>query len=263
MMKFTRLSDNDIKCVISEDELVDYGIDLDDIIEKKGRTKEFFRQLLDMAAEKLGMSKTEGMQMASAQISVLKDNSISIVFHETSVEDALRRITGGDRLKMEKLKKDIEAQVHENPEKLSNTIKREIVNAMEEQLKAEGNYSPEVVAELDQIKNELNAAAEEDEGRNRSAVIAFNGIDEAIKFCKVTGSSCSIVSSLFRNRKDGFYYLFILKGDMDSAEFSRILFAATEYGRTREYSNAEKAFLISVSDVLIREQAYSKLQKIE
>ena len=260
-MKFTRLSENDIKCVVSEEELVDYGIDLDDIIEKKGRTKEFFRQLLDMAAEKLGMSRLDGLQMASAQISVLNDNSISIVFHETSIDDALQRITGGDRVKMEKLRKDIESQVKKNPSKLSNSIKKEILDAMEEQLKEEGNYSPEVIAELNQIKNDIEA--EEEADTHKSIVISFPNLDSAIDFSHVASNPEHITSSLFRSRKDGFYYLFILRGDMDLLDFSRMIFTASEYGRTREYSNAEMAYLYSVSDVILDKDAFFKLKSID
>ena len=263
-MKFTRLSENDIRCVISEGELVDYGINLDDIIEKKGRTREFFRQLLDMAAEKLGMKKTDGLQLASAQISVLKDNSISIVFHESNVEEALSRITGGDRKKIDKLRKDIQEQIRKDPDKLSKGIRQEIIDVMEEQLKAEGNYSPEVMAEISQIRSQIDDESDAgiNDKKHESAVLAFGCLDDAISFCRVTCCRSEVVSSLFRSRKDGLFYLFILKGEMELTEFSRLLFAASEYGRAREYSNAEKAYLLSVSDIIIEEDAYSRLRSI-
>ena len=225
-MKFTRLNENDIRCIVSEDELVDYGLDLDDIIEKKGRTMEFFRQLLDMAADKLGMKKKDGIQLASAQISVLKDNSISIVFHEASVEDALKMIAGEDPQKILKLKKDLEER-----------ILRE----------AGGNGT---------------ASRQDQASGHETAVMAFMSIDDAADFCRESQYGGEVTSSFYKGKKDGFYYLFIQRSDMDIRDFSRLCFTAAEFGKVGEFTKAGKAYLLSLCDVLIGDDAYAKLRSI-
>ncbi len=80
-MKFTRLGENEIRCVLSEEELISFGIDLDDILEKNVKSGKFFNEILSRAVLALGEQGAEEIRGCSAQISVLQDRSISILFH--------------------------------------------------------------------------------------------------------------------------------------------------------------------------------------
>ena len=264
-MKFTRLGENDIRCVISESELVDYGLDLDDIIERRGRTREFFRQILDMATKELGIAKRDGLHLASAQISVLKDNSLSIIFHEASIEEVLKHLTGDNGEKARRLKEDIEEAIRKNPEKLSKGIRNEIVDAMEERLRAEGNMSPAVQSEIRQIRNEIANdpdAPDEEEPRYRLGIIRFDSMDAVISYCSVTAYEGEIVSSLYKSKKDHAYYLLMLRGSMDLSIFSRLLYIASEYGSVLDLSNAGRAYLIAPCEPVVKEDAYQKMRLI-
>ena len=102
-MKFTRLGENEIRCVLSEEELISFGIDLDDILEKNVKSGKFFNEILSRAVLALGEPVTGEIKGCSAQISILKDRSISILFH-TRKNDLLSEFA--DKLKEagEKLK---------------------------------------------------------------------------------------------------------------------------------------------------------------
>ncbi|MCR4590461.1 MAG: adaptor protein MecA [Lachnospiraceae bacterium] len=95
-MKFTRLGKNEIRCVLSEEELVSFGIDLDDILEKNVKSGKFFNEILSRAVQALGEQSAEEIRGCSAQISILKDRSISILFH-TRKNDILTEFA--DKLK--------------------------------------------------------------------------------------------------------------------------------------------------------------------
>lgn len=264
-MKFTRLGENDIMCVISESELIDYGLDLDDIIEHRGRTKEFFRQVLDMAVRELGMQHRDGLHLASAQISLMKDNSLSIVFHEASIEEILMNLTGDDRAKAEKLRKDIEEAIRTNPKKLTNQIRSRILDALEERLREEGALTPSAEAELNQIRDEIRG----DENRQpawemkyRVGVIRFQKMDDAIEYCGVMDYQGEVASELYKSRKDGGYYLVMHRNEIEMAVFSRLLYTASEYGSVLDLSDAGRAFLISQSECLIEGDAFRKLKGV-
>ena len=86
-MKFTKLGENEIRCVLSEEEMTGFGINLDDILEKNSKSGLFFNEILSQAAAALGESNANALRGSSAQISVLKDRSISILFHTRRNED--------------------------------------------------------------------------------------------------------------------------------------------------------------------------------
>ncbi len=54
-MQFKRLNQNEIRCILSEEELCRFGVSLDDIIEKNERTYKFFSELLKQAGQTLGI----------------------------------------------------------------------------------------------------------------------------------------------------------------------------------------------------------------
>ena len=86
-MKFTKIGENEIRCVLSEEEMISFGINLDDILEKNSKSGQFFNEILSQAALALGESNANALRGSSAQISVLKDRSISILFHTRKTED--------------------------------------------------------------------------------------------------------------------------------------------------------------------------------
>ena len=242
-MKFTRLGENDIMCIISETELIDYGLALDDIIEHRGRTKEFFRQVLDMAVRELGMQHRDGLHLASAQISLMKDNSLSIVFHEASVDEVLMHLTGDDREKAQSLKADREEAI----------------------LRQEGVLSPAVESELRQIRDEIQNGQDlmkEAEARYKTGAIRFLKMDDAIDYCGVMDYEGEIESDFYKSRKDGGFYLIIRRNEMGLAAFSRLLYTASEYGSVLDLSDAGLAYLISQSECLIGGDAFQRLKEV-
>ncbi len=266
-MKFTKLGEKDIRCVISESELIDFGLNLDDIIERNGRTKEFFRQILDIGSKQLGMSKGDGLHLASAQISVLKDNSLSIIFHETSVDEILDNLAGDDKERIEKLKKSIEEAIKTDPKRLPKNIRNEIVNIMEERIKSEGNMTPAVMAEIRQIREEIERDEANNmalsENRYKMCVIRFVSLDDAIKYCAITNYPDGFESSLYKSKTEEEFFLVISRNDMSLEKYSSILFGASEFGSVMELSGAGRAFLISQSELMIEEDAYHKLKSLE
>ncbi len=88
-MKFTRVGENEIRCILSEEEMVDFGIDLDDILEKNGKSGRFFSEILSQAAKALGESETKELRGLSAQISILNDRSISILLKTRKEPDII------------------------------------------------------------------------------------------------------------------------------------------------------------------------------
>ena len=264
-MRFTKLGENDIRCVISAEELLEFGIRIDDIMERNSRTKEFFRAILDMGSKKLGMDKREGIHLASAQISVMKDNSLSIIFHEASVEEILKNLVGDDHERLAQLERDIAENIRDNPGHLTGKVRNELVDIMEEKIRREGNLTPAVMEEIRQIREEINAGEAvilTSEDRFRMCAIRFTSLDDAIRYCSMTDFAEGFSSSFYKSVRDEEFYLIVYRNDMPLEKYSGVLFGASEFGSVTELTDAGRAFLVSHCEVMIEEDAYQKLKTI-
>ncbi len=234
-MKFTRLNDNEIRCILSEDELGDYGIDLDDIITKNTRTTKFFQELLEEAARTLGMEDAVEIRMASARISVLKDNSISIVFHG-------------------------------NSNKISAEVRKEILDMMEKQLKLSGFDTQEVMDELNSIRERVIAEEAEKEASKNTAsgsfMAAFGSIEDAVRFARAVRSAVSAESRLYAEKDGSCYYLLVLKNTLTDQSFGRLRLIASEFGELLALEAAGKAHIEEWCDVLIPNGALLRLAEL-
>ncbi len=265
-MKITRLSEYDIRCVLTEEELSGYGINLDDILEKSEKTKKFFRDILSQAVQILDMKRANGIHMASAQITVMQDNSISIIFHEASLDDALRKISGGDEEKAEELKNRLEKEITVQSEKqgpeLSIAMRREILDIMEEQLRLGGNASAEAMSELKSLRAELDREEQELNDKPRSFVAVFDNLEKVISYCSTVRSAGSVISRLYKSAKDGKYYLFVLNYRMDTKVYQGLRMMVNEFGSIASMSAAGRSHLIESSEVIIEEDAFKHLASL-
>lgn len=206
-MKFSRISENEIRCILSEEELISFGIDLDDILEKNGKSGRFFNEILSRAVLALGEESAEEIKGCSAQISVMKDRSISILFH-TRKTDVLTEFA--DRLR-----------------------------------EAEGKLR--------------NAAVKSSNDDNRSFLVSFKTLDNAISFCRAGKEAGHLLSRFSKSRKTQEYILFILRYACDEKEYNRIRILADEFGHVIEGNTATKAYILENSDMLISDDAFYNL----
>ena len=230
-MKFQRLNENEIRCVLSEADLTRFGIKLDDILEKSDKTLKFFSEILREAFIALGIKGAGEIRVASAQISVLPDNSISIIFHDCRRD-------------------------------LSLDIRREILDMMEEQLKLGGNGCLEALSEIRALREELELEEKEFLKEKASFVVSFPSLNEAIDYISGCGAVSRVVSSLYKDRRNGSYLLFVLKHILSDSVFQRLKLIAGEYGRVMELSIAGEVFLLENSDCIIKENAFGGLRSL-
>lgn len=79
-MKFTKLNDNTIKCQISEEELEQRGLHIEDILDDRTKAEEFLQEVLNEAKEEAGFD-VSGAAL-NVQLSVMKDGNISLLISD-------------------------------------------------------------------------------------------------------------------------------------------------------------------------------------
>ncbi|MCR4611883.1 MAG: adaptor protein MecA [Lachnospiraceae bacterium] len=83
-MKFTRLNDNVIRCVISKEEMYDYGIEISEIVDNRDKAEDFLRKVMQEARYELNY-KTQGGAL-SVQIAVLPEGDVAMTIAEALPE---------------------------------------------------------------------------------------------------------------------------------------------------------------------------------
>lgn len=79
-MKFQKINDKVIRCVISREELNSRGIDIDDLMDNRGKAEEFLRYVLNQARFEVDY-QTSG-DILNVQMSVMHDGEISMMISE-------------------------------------------------------------------------------------------------------------------------------------------------------------------------------------
>ena len=79
-MEFSRVGQHTIKCVISEEEIIELGFSMDEIMGNGERTQAFMNQIFDMAEKEFETKFDMGIKTVRADF--LPDHTLSLTFSE-------------------------------------------------------------------------------------------------------------------------------------------------------------------------------------
>ena len=88
-MKFRKINDTTINCIITQDDLRKHGIYLDDLFDRKKNAVEFIKRIILKAASSVNMNMKN--DYTSMRISVLPDQSVSLTISQDPAASALIR----------------------------------------------------------------------------------------------------------------------------------------------------------------------------
>lgn len=83
-MKFRKINDKTINCIISQDDLKKHGIRLDDLFERKKKAVEFIKTIIVKAAHSVNFNIKN--EYTSMRLSVLPDHSVSLTISQDPFE---------------------------------------------------------------------------------------------------------------------------------------------------------------------------------
>ena len=115
-MEFKRINKDTVTCIITEDDMDEQGIKLEDLFEKKKEAMDFLHEVMKKAEEEVDYKPTGSFM--PMQITVLPDHSISLTLSEnvtSSFSEILRNLTEKAGIKIpKKVLEDIGDSVDED-----------------------------------------------------------------------------------------------------------------------------------------------------
>ena len=116
-MKFSKIGKHTIRCVISEQEILDLGYTMEEIMSNGERTQEFMNQIFDMAEQKFETKFELGIKTVRADF--MSDHTLSLTFSEHPGSDEM----------MEHLKDIVNGLMNSIPQQKWEEIKEARANA--------------------------------------------------------------------------------------------------------------------------------------
>ena len=89
-MKFQKMNQNTIKCVLSEQELRDNGLDVYELLNNEDKTRIFMQGVFEAAQREMG--DKSGGRFASMEITLLPNKDVELTLSKSSEQDIIRSL---------------------------------------------------------------------------------------------------------------------------------------------------------------------------
>ena len=263
-MEFKRIDNETVRCIINEEDMKEYNIEIDDFLKNRGKIQEFLHQIVERAVDEVGYNPKNGM--LAMQVMPLPRNRIAITFSEKStigMEDILRQVNDvlggtGDMNTEELLHQFDDMTNEEKAEAFDKFIKNTIQDAADEL--EEVNYSEKSNQEETKPTKEKKHVTVSDD--SRMAIYHFTSFDHLEQFCQGISRRLPLKSALYKKGQENHYYLVLEKGRVSEENYKKILDSAVEFGTFDSNNAIRLAFLEEHFTCLISQKATKVIGKL-
>lgn len=250
-MKFRRIDENTIRCIITEEDMQEYNVEINDFFKDRQKVNEFLHAVVERAAEEIGYEVQHGM--LSMQLVPLPKNQLAITFSD----------------KPEMGLKDMLEQVKSHLGDLGDFLPADLMEQMPELSEEEAN---EIFDSLMEENDRLRETEEIAGGKTKKpaarletsqifAVLEFPSFQDVEKYAATISYHGAIRSDLYKE-ETGSYSLVIEKARMAINKYTSLCEIAKEYCTKIDYNPARVNYLKEHAVCMIEKKAVKVLQSI-
>lgn len=254
-MKFKRINVDTVRCLITEEELTQKGLEVEDFLANDGKTESFLREIINKAEEEVGY-KVQGGNI-SVQVSVLPEHVVALTFSEKAGNGIINML--------ENLKSAVD--------NLSKNVKQEVSKQDADQGTEQQKLEEAGDDSVNNQKKEQSFAIPFAglTGKNNCLVkdgrlnyqIQFDSLDTFMAYCNAIHLEMPVENSLYKLQKENVYFLLMKKEPMDDRQICRLLSASLEFNSGIFSHNGMMAYILEHGECLIPESAIQKIQEME
>lgn len=238
-MKFTKIDQNTVRCVISKEEMESYNLDIEDFIKKNKKVKDFVELLIDKAGDEVGYEHSQGMMQL--QLQPLPKMGLAITFSSKEITP-------------EELTEEITARIGEE---ITETF-LETVSGLKEN---EGKKTEATVNSLEKKEKKVKKIAEEVTIPDLY-ICRFENLYNIGAFCKQVPEHFYVKGSIYKDEYNNVFYLAIERARCKREKFLYVCRLAMEFSYLDSCSGIRLAFLKEQYTCLARENAIPVFRKI-
>ena len=275
-MEFKRINENTVNCIISENDMDEMGITIDDLFKKKDDALEFLKDIVEKAQAEVEFKPIGGC--TPMQITVLPDHSLCLTMSENPHAAFTTLLNGlANKLGIKFPKDFLEELGDLDNDQARYSYLREFLDGLN------NNTNELPVISTGEIKDEsassnVNKTSKVDvlsndglSKRRKDAlksiefdgfIFCFNSLKNVIAFSKQVSEPICFDSKLYRDDRDGRYYMHFLKGTEKIERFASVFTVAYEFGGFVSANSNTLAYLEENMDIVIQDKAVNKLNMI-
>lgn len=236
-MTFKRIDESTIRCIVTEEDMEENGLELDDFFKQSDKAQDFLRELIEQATEEVGYESSPGM--VSLQIMPLPDHALAITFSESESKEW-----------------------HNMMENI-----RDILEDMKERVKEQGTLqdgdAPELTAEEVPAVDIPAGKGRRGQGVDaKMRLFAFVSLRHAIQYAKTVQEKGAVHSTLYKDAPNQVFYMTLEKGRLSSNKYNVLCTNATEFATYIADGDKVLGYLKEHGEVLIEKRAVKVLAKL-
>lgn len=239
-MKFKRIDVDTVRCIISEDELIENGLEVENFLQNDSKAESFLRKIISMAEEEVGY-KVQGGNV-SIQVAVLPEHTIALTFSE--------KPDAGIANMLEHLKDAVESLTKGSADILSGGLfekkapdptKKKQAAAQKEEAEKCGGFA---------LKNK------------NTYQFRFRTLDDVMDYAKGICLDEEAENALYYLERENAYYLMVERGSLSDRQLCGLCSTALEFAKDAYAAQAIKAYVIEHGKCIIAEHAIEHLREI-
>lgn len=221
-MELRRINEDTVCCILTKEDMQDFGVELEDFLMNKEKTQEILHRIVEQAGEELGFDAGKGM--LSLQIMPLPDQGISITFSESGqlevadLIEQMKRVLGN----LGEVRKELEKKDKSGKKKKKQDNQKE------------DSYL---------------------------RIYEFASIEQAAKFCSYIPAKNKVISQFYKDNQKNTYILVFEKSKLSKQDFANVCSKAIEYGKYVSDSPVRAAYMEEHLEHIIEEKAVKMLRK--
>lgn len=232
-MDFRRIDKNTVQCRMTEEEMQEYGFQIEDFFTDQDKAREFLEQLVERAEEEVGYEVESGM--VSMQLMRMPDNSLTITFSDRN-PDGLQNMLYHIQQMAEMIDDGTAEEILENLQQSAEQRGADSgLHSSENIEEFNKKHMPETKEQKEAYRKhmqQIEKLQREKEKRliNAAKVYAFDNMDSLEQFAMEYSSKKNISSKLYRDKQAGKYYLLVKKGKLKMEEYRHLCRRLMDYG---------------------------------
>ena len=232
-MTFKRIDESTIRCIVTEEDMEENGLELDDFFTQSDKAQDFLREVVEQASEEVGYDSGQGM--VSLQIMPLPNHGLAITFSESESkewQDVMENIKG--------IIEDVRERVKEK-----GTLQDGDAQEKEEEVSA-------VMIPADKGKREIE----------KIRLFAFVNLRFAIQYAKTVQEKGAVRSTLYKDKANNVFYMTLEKGRLSTHKYNVLCSNATEFATYMVDGQRILDYLKEQGEILVENRAVKVLAKL-
>lgn len=260
-MKIEKVSENQIRCTLTREDLADRQLKLSELAYGTEKAKMLFRDMMQQAAYECGF-EAEDIPLMIEAIPLSADTIILIITKVEYPEELDTRFSQfapgssedtGSHAAGEENEHVFEATGADDILDLFRKIQEE-AKKIAETAQKENNFIP--------LEKTVKQEKDEPVLVDITKLFVFDELDEVNRLARVLNGFYNGCNVLYKNKVNRKYYLVISKSQHTPEEFNKVCNILAEYAHQEKYSSAIRAYFDEHYDVILKKDALQVLSRI-